>query len=59
MNAEQRAARDAFAALLQDAAQADALYNALPEAHGGKIISTDLARFLETRYRDTPEGQAR
>jgi hypothetical protein len=59
MNAEQRAARNAFAALVQNTLQADAIYDVLPEAHGGRIISTDLARFLETRYRDTPEGQPR
>jgi len=59
MNAEQRAARDAFATLLRNAEQADAIYNALPEARGGKIVSTDLARFLDTRYRDSPKGQAR
>lgn len=59
MNAEQRAARDAFAVLVQNTLQADTVYDALPEAHGGRIISTDLARFLETRYRDTPEGQPR
>lgn len=59
MSADQRAARDAFAELLQNPGHADAIYDALPESHGGRIISTDLARFLDTRYRDTPEGQPR
>jgi len=59
MNHEQRAARDGFAALLENTAQADANYNALLESRGGRIISTDIARFLESRYRDTPEGKPR
>ena len=48
MNAEQRAARNAFAELLQDTILADGIYDSLPNSHGGRIISTDLARFLET-----------
>jgi len=59
MNAEQRAARDSFAALLRHSAEADANYDLLTESHGGRIISTDIARFLETRYRDTPAGRPR
>jgi len=59
MNAEQREARDSFAALLRHPAEADAHYDLLMDSHGGRIISTDIARFLETRYRDTPAGRPR
>jgi len=59
LNKEQRAARDALVVLLRKPVEADRLYDALPEAHGGRIISTDLARFLDARYRDTPTGRPR
>ena len=59
LNKEQRAAKDALAALLAEPAEADRLYNALADSHGGRVVSTDLARFLDTRYRDTPVGKPR
>ncbi|HEV7405440.1 MAG TPA: hypothetical protein VGO11_21025, partial [Chthoniobacteraceae bacterium] len=59
MTAEQLAARNAFATLLEDPAGADGIYDAWPDSHGGQVNSTDLARFLEIRYRDTPAGQLR
>jgi len=59
MTGEQRTAREAFAALLEDLSHADELYDDLPESRQGRIISTDISRFLEVRYRDTPAGQPR
>ena len=59
LNKEQQAAKDALVALLANRERADQCYNDLSESHGGRIISTDLARFLDTRYRDTPIGQPR
>ena len=59
LSKEQQAARDALAALLATPNEADRLYNALPDSHGGRVVSTDLARFLDTRYRDTPTGRRR
>jgi len=56
---EQRAARDALARLLANREEADRSYNSLAESHGGRIISTDLVRFLDARYRDTPKGSPR
>jgi hypothetical protein len=55
----QRNAKEALVALLMDEAEADRRYNALADSHGGRVISTDLARFLDTRYRDTPTGRPR
>ena len=43
----QRAARAAFAALLTRPAEADAIYDALPGSWNGRIISSDLARFID------------
>lgn len=54
---EQKAAQLALKTLLADGAEADRCYDDLPDSLGGRIISTDLARFLDTRYRDTPAGQ--
>jgi hypothetical protein len=56
----QRKTQVAFARLLQDPAEADRIYNhELPESMGGRIISTDISRFLDKRYRNTPEGRPR
>ena len=59
LSKEQQAAKDALAALLATPDAADRLYNALADSHGGRVVSSDLARFLDTRYRDTPAGQPR
>jgi hypothetical protein len=59
MTREQRAAEKAFRELLAKPSEADRRYNALAASHGGRIISTDLARFLDARYHDTPAGQPR
>jgi hypothetical protein len=59
LSKEQQAAQEALIALLEDQAEADRRYNALADSHGGRVISTDLARFLDTRYRDTPTGVPR
>ncbi len=55
----QKAAERAFRKLLANEPEADRQYDAIPDSHGGRIISTDLARLLEARYRDTPSGQPR
>lgn len=59
LNAEQMEAQRAMKELLADEAEADRRYDALPESRGGRIISTDLARFLDARYQDTPSGEPR
>src|SRR5260221_13302979 len=56
---EQQAAMNALIALLADQAEADRRYNALADSHGGRVISTDHSRFLDTRYRDTPTRKPR
>lgn len=40
--------------LLTDLDEADGRYNALPQSENGKIISTDIARFLDSRYAKEP-----
>lgn len=55
----QQCARLKFEALIADVPVADAAYNALPETHGGCIISTDLARFLDDRYQIHVPGTLR
>lgn len=59
LSKEQQAAQKALIALLADPAEADRRYNDLADSHGGRIVSTDLARFLDARYRDTPAGKPR
>ncbi len=59
LNREQRVAQQAMRDLLTDEVEADRLYDALPESHGGRIVSTDLARYLDVRYRDVPAGEPR
>jgi hypothetical protein len=57
---QQRKAQLAFAKRLQNPAEADRIYNdELHDSIGGRIISTDIARFLDKRYRNTPEGRQR
>jgi len=59
LSRKQQSAKAELIALLEDKAEADRRYDALEGSHGGRIVSTDLARFLDTRYRDTPVGKAR
>ena len=59
LSKEQQVAHSAMVALLADRDEADRRYNALADSHGGRVVSTDIARFLDTRYRDTPAGRAR
>ena len=56
---EQQIAREAFEKLLENKEEADRIYDSIPDSRGGIIISTDLARFLDERYRDTPKGKPR
>jgi len=48
---EQQIRRLRFQSLIADVHAADAQYDALPETRGGRIISTDFARFLDDGYR--------
>jgi len=57
MNPKQQKALKAFEKLLENTAEADRIYNGIPDSRGGRIISTDIARYLDQRYRDTPKGQ--
>jgi Zeta toxin len=59
LNKEQQAAKTALERLLTNTAEADRSYNGVVGTRSGRIISTDLARFLDARYRDTPLGVAR
>ncbi len=55
LNAIQMKAWKALRKLLSDPAEADRQYDALPESKNGRIISTDLARFLDKRYAKMPK----
>lgn len=59
LSKEQQSAKSALFALLADSEEADRRYDSLKESHGGRIVSTDIARFLDTRYRDVPLGRPR
>ena len=56
---EQQIAKLRFEALIADLPAADAVYDQLPETKGGRIISTDFARFLDERYRIHVPGKLR
>lgn len=56
---EQKRAKADFEALVADLPKADAAYNALSETDGGKIVSTDLVRYLDQRYANVPAGTPR
>lgn len=56
---DQQLAKSTLAALLRDTEEADVRYDSLPVSHGGRIVSTDIARFLDVRYRDVPLGRPR
>ena len=45
--------------LIADPKKADAAYDALPDAMGGKVINTDTARELLPEFRDSYEGRLR
>jgi len=49
--------RDAFRQQLQDLAQADRDYDALPDSHGGRLLSTDNARHLQPDYHASWSGR--
>lgn len=59
LSKEQQTAQKALIALLANEAEADRRYNDIVDSRGGRVISTDLARFLDARYRDTPAGKPR
>lgn len=54
---EQKAAKKAFEALISDTRRADAAYDAIPDSKGGRVISTDLARELDSIYAGWRAGQ--
>jgi len=56
----QRKAFNAMRKLLTDVSEADRRYNGLEESKKGKVISTDIARHLDTRYANSPpKGKGR
>jgi len=56
---QQRKAQRAFAKLMGTPGEADSIYDRLADSKRGRIISADLARYLDRRYRETPKGQPR
>ncbi len=52
-------ARRKFEEMIANLAVADAVYDSLPQSKGGRIISTDIARFLDASYRTSPAGRLR
>jgi hypothetical protein len=54
LSAEQHAAWKQMSALLGNRLEADRTYDNLPDAEGGRVISTDLARMLDRRYAAKP-----
>lgn len=59
LDRDQRKACEAMVTLLRDTDQADQRYDALPESQNGRIVSTDIARYLDSRYANTPLGKVR
>lgn len=57
---EQKDAWEKMRSLLSNSVEADRKYNRLKPSYGGRIISTDIARHLDTRYAQKPKaGQLR
>lgn len=52
---EQEKAFETMRTLLQDIAEADRRYDELEQSHAGRIISTDIARYLDARYSKEPK----
>lgn len=59
LNQKQIKAWKAMVTLLQNTDEADQKYDAISESKNGRIISTDLARFLDDRYAQTAPGKLR
>jgi hypothetical protein len=55
----QMAAKRRFELIIANAAVADEVYDALPQSFSGRVISTDIARFLDVSYRTVPAGKLR
>jgi hypothetical protein len=56
---EQQKAHDDFKKLIADIPEADRQYDRLEASAKGKIISTDVARFLDKRYAATPKAKGK
>ncbi len=54
LTAEQRRAWEKFRDLLEDPVEADRRYDGLDDSRNGAVISTDIARYLDTRYAKNP-----
>lgn len=54
LSAEQQAAWGKMRDLLGNLPEADRRYDDIPDAEGGRVISTDLARMLDSRYAKDP-----
>ncbi len=50
LTAEQRGVEEELVHIVQDAARADAQYDALPFTRGGRLLSMDHARYLSPQY---------
>lgn len=59
LTADQFTAWQIMRGLLENQSEADRRYNSLPGSMLGTIISTDLARFLDDRYAQTPKDEFR
>lgn len=60
LSTAQRQAFDAMRELLTNIEEADRRYDAIPDSKNGKIVSTDIARHLDTRYARKPKtGESR
>jgi hypothetical protein len=54
LTGEQRMAFEAMRTLLENSLEADRTYDGLTDTEGGRVISTDLARMLDSRYAKNP-----
>jgi hypothetical protein len=55
LTAEQQKAFETMRSLLQNLTEADRRYDALMNSQSGRIISTDIARYLDARYAKEPK----
>lgn len=55
LSAVQRVAWEKMRVLLKEPSEADTMYDGIDGAEGGRVISTDLARMLDSRYAENPD----
>lgn len=54
LSLEQQSAWESMRALLEDPLAADRQYDRIPDSEAGRVVSTDLARMLDSRYAGKP-----